>query len=141
MGATENLILASVLAEGETIISNAAMEPEIIDLQNMLNRMGAKIKGAGTPHIIIEGIKQLKDLSYHIMPDRIEAGSYLAMTGITGGKITINNVVPEHMEPILKKFNETGCKFNTMKSSIEMIAPKRLIATDIKTMPHPRVSN
>ncbi len=141
VGATENIILASVLADGETIILNAAMEPEIEDLQNVLNRMGAKVTGAGSNIIKIEGVKKLKDVSYHIMPDRIEAGSYLAMAAMSGGKIKLNNVNLEHMEPILYRFKEIGCKLNTMKNSIEMIAPKKLIASDIKTLPHPRISN
>ena len=103
VGATENIILASVYAEGVTNISNAAMEPEIVDLANCLNSMGAKIEGAGTSNVKITGVSRLKDISYKIMPDRIEAGSLLCMTAITGGKIKLNNCKPEHIIPVLNK--------------------------------------
>ena len=96
VGATENIILASVFAEGETTISNAAMEPEIIDLANCLNKMGAKIYGAGTSNIKITGVKNLKDISYNVMPDRIEAGSILCMVSATGGKVKLNNVIADN---------------------------------------------
>ena len=137
VGATENIMLASVLAEGETTITNAAMEPEIIDLQNMLNKMGAKVKGAGTNIIKITGVKALKEVGYTIMPDRIEAGTFLCAGAITGGKIQLNNVTPEHVTPILHKLEEAGCKIETFKNSIKLEAPKKLKAVDIKTMPYP----
>ncbi len=137
VGATENIILASVLAEGETIITIAAMEPELIDLQNFLNKMGAKIEGAGTNIIKITGVKTLKDVSYNVMPDRIEAGTLLCMTAITGGKTTINNVNIDHITPILHKLEETGAKLIISKNKVFIEAPKRLKATDIKTMPYP----
>ncbi len=137
VGATENIMLASVLAEGETTISNAAMEPEIVDLQNMLNKMGAKIKGAGTNIIRITGVKALKEVSYNVMPDRIEAGTFLCAGAITGGKVKLNNVVPEHLAPILHKLEECGCKIGTTKNTIKLEAPKKLKAVDIKTMPYP----
>ena len=137
VGATENIMLASVLAEGETIIANAAMEPEIVDLQNMLNKMGAKIEGAGTNIIKITGVKNLKEVSYTIMPDRIEAGTFLCAGAITAGKIKINNVNPSHLAPILHKLEECGCKIETQKNSIKLEAPKKLKAVDIKTMPYP----
>ena len=137
VGATENIIMASVLAEGETIITNAAMEPEIVDLQNFLNRMGAKIEGAGTNVIKIDGVKTLKDVSYNIMPDRIEAGTLLCATAITGGKIKINKVEPIHIGPVISKLEESGCKISVEKNSVILEAPKRLKAVDIKTMPYP----
>ncbi len=137
VGATENIMLASVLAEGETIITNAAMEPEIVDLQNMLNKMGAKIKGAGTNIVQITGVKNLKEVSYTIMPDRIEAGTFLCAGAITGGKIKLNNVNPSHLTPILHKLEECGCKIETQKCFIKLEAPKKLKAVDIKTMPYP----
>ncbi len=137
VGATENLILASVFAEGETIISNAAMEPEIIDLQLFLNKMGAKVEGAGTNTIIIKGVKRLKDVSYTVMPDRIEAGTFLCATAITNGNIQITNVEPTHMTPIISKLRECGCRIKTGKDEIFMQAPKRLNPTQIKTMPYP----
>lgn len=137
VGATENIIMAAVLADGETIITNAAMEPEIVDLQNFLNKMGAKVKGAGTNIIKIEGVKKLKSVSYNIMPDRIEAGTLLCMTAITGGNILLNNVNVEHINPIIHKLEESNCKIKTEKNIIILEAPKRLKALDIKTMPHP----
>lgn len=137
VGATENVILASVLAKGETILTNAAMEPEIIDLQNFLNKMGAKVEGAGTNVIKITGVQKLKDVSYNIMPDRIEAGTFLCMTGATAGKLKLNNVVPEHIGPVINKLKECGCKFETNKNNVIIDAPKRLKSVDIKTMPYP----
>lgn len=106
VGATENIILATVLSEGVTTISNAAMEPEIEDLANFLNKMGAKIEGAGTNQIKIKGVKQLKDVGYKIMPDRIEAGTFLCMAAATNGKIELINVAPEHITPIIDKLTE-----------------------------------
>lgn len=137
VGATENIILATVLAEGETVISNAAMEPEIVDLQNFLNRMGAKITGAGTNIIHIQGVKNLKNASYNIMPDRIETGTLLCMASITGGELILENTRPNHIIPITSKLEETGVKLEIEKNTIKLKAPKKLRATDIKTMPYP----
>ncbi len=137
VGATENVMLAAVLAEGETIITNAAMEPEIVDLQNMLNKMGAKIVGAGTNIIKITGVKTLKEVSYTVMPDRIEAGTFLCAGAITGGKIKLNRVNVENVMPIIHKLEECGCKIEIFKNSIKLEAPKKLKAVDIKTMPYP----
>ena len=137
VGATENVILAAVLAEGKTTITNAAMEPEIIDLQNFLNKMGAKVDGAGSNVITIEGVKNLKGVSYNIMPDRIEAGTMLCMAAITGGKVKVTNVVPEHLTPVLSKLEECGNKLAIGKNTIMLEAPKRLKAVDLKTMPYP----
>ena len=113
------------------------MEPEITDLANCLNRMGAKIEGAGTSNVKITGVQKLKDISYNIMPDRIEAGSLLCMTAITGGKIKLNNVILEHISPVVSKLEECGCKIQKEKNSILLEAPKKLKAVDIKTMPYP----
>ena len=113
------------------------MEPEIKDLQNFLNKMGAKVEGAGTNVIKITGVKKLKDISYNIMPDRIEAGTFLCAAGITGGKLQLNNVVPEHIGPIINKLEECGCKFQIEKNSVVIDAPKKLKPIDIKTMPYP----
>ena len=137
VGATENIILASVLGEGETVIRNAAMEPEIEDLQNFLNRMGAKIEGAGTHVIKIKGVHTLKDVSYNIMPDRIEAGTLLCAATITGGKIKLERVNAEHIKPVLDKLEEAGCKIEIEKNTIKLDAPKRLKSIDIRTMPYP----
>jgi UDP-N-acetylglucosamine 1-carboxyvinyltransferase len=125
------------LLSGETILTNAAMEPEIKDLQNFLNRMGAKVEGAGTNVIKITGVKKLKDVSYNIMPDRIEAGTFLCVAGATAGKLKLNNVVPEHIGPIINKLEECGCKFEINKNNIQIEAPKKLKSVDIKTMPYP----
>ena len=137
VGATENAILASVLAEGITTITNAAREPEIIDLQNFLNKMGAKIIGAGTNEIQITGVKKLKDISYNIMPDRIETGSFLCFAAATKGNIILENVNATHITPIISKLEEAECKIETSKNKIKIIAPKKLKAIDIKTMPYP----
>ena len=137
VGATENIILASVLEKGETTIINAAMEPEIVDLQNFLNRMGAKIEGAGTNIVKIKGVEKLHDVSYNIMPDRIEAGTLLCAAAITGGKIKLKQVEPNHITPILEKLNESGCKIKVEKNEIELESNKRLKAIDIRTMPYP----
>lgn len=137
VGATENIVLASCLGDGTTVITNAAREPEIEDMIKYLNKMGAKIKGAGTDRIEITGVKKLSEISYNIMPDRIEAGTYLVAGAITGGKVKITNVYPEHIEPILNKLEEANCKLTIGKNTIEIEAPKRVKAVDIKTMPYP----
>ena len=137
VGATENIILASVLAEGKTVITNAAREPEIVDLVNMLKKMGAIISGEGTNIIQIEGVKELKEVKYRIMPDRIETGTFLCAGAITGGKIKVINCIPEHIVPITSKLEEAGCNILIEKNSIELKAPTRLKAVELKTMPYP----
>ncbi len=137
VGATENIILASVLAEGETTITNAAMEPEIEDLAIFLNRMGAKIEGAGTNIVKITGVKKLKEVSYKVMPDRIETGTFLCAAAVTGGNLILNQVVPEHITPIIYKLQEAGAKIEVGNKKIEIQVPKKLKAVDIKTMPYP----
>lgn len=137
VGATENLILASILGEHIITINNAAKEPEIIDLANFLNKMGAKVYGAGSNVIRIIGVKKLKDISYKIMPDRIETGTLLIAGAITGGMVKVNNTVPEHIGPLLDKLSEAGCEIKINGNSISLLANKRLNAVDIKTMPYP----
>ena len=137
VGATENIMMASVMAKGVTTINNAAMEPEIVDLQNALNSMGAKIEGAGTNNIIIKGVEKLKDLSYNIIPDRIEAGTLLCGTAITGGNIRLQKVIPEHIKTLLNKLEEMGCDIKVDKNEVVLKAPKKLKAVDIKTLPYP----
>ena len=137
VGATENIMLAAVLGEGETVLKNAALEPEIVDLQNILNKMGAKIEGAGSSIIKITGVKRLKEISYHIMPDRIEAGTLLCMVAATGGKVMLKEVMPESVYQVLYKLEECGCQIETQKDSIILQSPKKLKATNIKTMPYP----
>ena len=136
-GATENAILASVLQEGTTIINNAAREPEIIDLQNFLNKMGAKVKGAGTSNIEIYGVNNLKDVSYNIMPDRIETGTFLCLSAINRTNLLIKNADANHITPVINKLEEMGCNLKVEKNEIEINAPKKLKAIDIKTMPYP----
>lgn len=137
VGATENIMLASVLAEGITEINNSAREPEIVDLQNFLNRMGAKVKGAGSNKIIIEGVKNLKDVSYNIMPDRIEAGTFLCAAVMTGGKVKLEEVNPNHLIPVVSKLEEMGCVLEVEKNSIILDVPKKVNAIELKTMPYP----
>ena len=137
VGATENIILAACLGEGTTIITNAAKEPEIEDLVKYLNKMGAKIKGIGTDRVEITGVKKLSEISYNIMPDRIETGTYLVAAAITGGNVKLIGVCPEHIEPILNKLEEANCKLVIEKNTIQIEAPKRVKAVDIKTMPYP----
>lgn len=137
VGATENLILSAVLASGETIIRNVAMEPEIIDLQNFLNRMGAKISGAGSNIIRVKGVKKLKEISYNIMSDRIETGTFLSMAAMTGGNIELLNADSEYIVPILNKLEEAGCRIYKEKKKIILNAPKRLKAIGFQTFPYP----
>ncbi len=137
VGATENTILASVLGTGTTIITNAAMEPEIIDLQKFLNKMGAKVEGAGTNLIKITGVRNLKDVSYNIMPDRIETGTILCMAAITSGKVRLKSIKTDHIIPVINKLEETGAKFKTEQDGLIIEGPKRLKGVDIKTMPYP----
>ena len=137
VGATENIILASVMAKGKTVITNAAKEPEIVDLQKFLNKMGANIEGAGTDMIEIVGVEKLKNVSYNIMPDRIEAGTFLCVAAITGANLTLEEVEPSHITPIIHKLEEMGCKIEAFKRKINIKGPKKLKAVDIKTMPYP----
>jgi UDP-N-acetylglucosamine 1-carboxyvinyltransferase len=137
VGATENAILASVFAEGITIITNVAREPEIVDLQNFLNKMGAKVNGAGSDIIEIEGVKKLKEISYNIMPDRIETGTFLCLAAATNGNLIVKNTEPLCITPIIDKLEETECKVCVEKKDIKIMAPKKLKSIDIKTMPYP----
>lgn len=137
VGATENIMLASVIGNHEVTINNSAMEPEIIDLANFLNRAGAKIYGAGTNIIKIKGVEKLKEVSYKIMPDRIEAGTFLVAGAITGGTIKVNEVCLEHIAPVIAKLKECGCEIITDKKSIYLSSGKKLKSVDIKTMPYP----
>ena len=137
VGATENLILASVFADGETVIFNAAAEPEIIDLQNFLNKMGARVSGAGSNIVKVAGVKRLKEISYNVMPDRIEAGTFLAYGAMTGGNVELLHVNCEHIVPVISKLEEAGCKIFKEKDRIILNAPKRLRAVNIQTLPYP----
>lgn len=137
VGATENIILATVLSTGTTTINNAAMEPEIIDMVQFLKKMGAKIQGEGTNQIIIDGVEKLSGVSYNIMPDRIEAGTILCAVAATGGNVILDNVMPEHLTAVINKLEETGCKIEINKKKITLNAPRKLKSIDIKTMTYP----
>lgn len=134
---TENLMMAAVLADGETIIENAACEPEVVDLANALISMGADIRGAGTNIIKIRGVNKLKPLDYHIIPDRIEAGTFLAAAGITRGKIKIKGCNSEHMDAVIIKLGEAGLKITKEKDGLIAEGSERLASIDVKTMPYP----
>lgn len=137
VGATENIMMAATLAEGTTIIENAAEEPEIVDLANFLNEMGANIKGAGTNTIRIKGVKKLKGAEHNIIPDRIEAATYMVAAAITKGDITIENVIMDHLKPVVAKLKEAGCEVEEMENSVRVIGPEVIQPIDIKTLPHP----
>ena len=137
VGATENLIIAAVLAEGKTVIENAASEPEIVDLASFLTKMGANITGAGTDTIIIEGVERVYGTEHTIMPDRIEAGTLMTAAAVTCGDITLSNVVPEHIKPVTAKLRESGVEIIEYESEIRVRNNKRPVAVDIKTHPFP----
>ena len=137
VGATENIIMAAVLAEGETIIDNAAMEPEIVDLASFLNKLGADIKGAGTSTIRVKGVKKLGGGVHSIIPDRIEAGTFMVASAITGGDIIVENVITSHIKPVIAKLKEIGCQVIENGDSVRVIGTKNLKPTDIKTLPYP----
>lgn len=138
VGATENIMLASTKAEGTTIIRNAAKEPEIVDLQNYLNKAGAKISGAGTSVIIIEGVDKLKNVTHNTIPDRIVAGTYMVASAITGGEIIIKNVVIDHLQAIIAKLKEAGCLIYDDNNSIKVIGPKKINSIEmVQTLPYP----
>ncbi|NLB52875.1 MAG: UDP-N-acetylglucosamine 1-carboxyvinyltransferase [Syntrophomonadaceae bacterium] len=137
VGATENIIMAATLIPGTTIIRNAAREPEIIDLQNFLNRMGAKIRGAGLDSIRIEGVTRLGGVEHTVIPDRIEAGTFMAAAAITRGDVYIENVVHEHIQPTIAKLRETGAEIILTNCGIRIIGNRKMRSTDIKTMPYP----
>lgn len=137
VGATENIIMAAVLAEGQTIIENAAIEPEIVDLANFLTRMGAEIKGAGTDTIKINGVNKLQGATHAVIPDRIEAGTFMVAAAITGGDVRIENVLPDHLKPVTAKLREAGVEVSEELTAIHVNASGKLKALDIKTHPYP----
>ena len=137
VGATVNIMLAAVKAEGLTVIENAAKEPHIVDLANFLNCMGADIFGAGTDVIKIRGVKTLKGVNYSIIPDQIEAGTYMVMAAATGGDVTVDNVIPKHLESITAKLQEIGVNVEEYSESVRVYCDKPLKKCNVKTMPHP----
>lgn len=137
VGATENIMMAASLAAGTTILENAAEEPEIVDLANYLNKMGAKIRGAGTDTIRIEGVEKLHGADYTIIPDRIEAGTYMIAAAMTGGDIVVENVLPEHQKPLIAKLREAGAVVEEDIDKVRVIGKNPLKAVSIKTLPYP----
>lgn len=137
VGATENIMMAAALAEGMTTIENAAKEPEIVDLANYLNKMGADIVGAGTETIRIYGVEKLYGTTHTIIPDRIEAGTYMVAAAITGGNVLVENVESEHLRSVISKLEEVGVSVREEGTGLRVIGPKELKATDIKTLPYP----
>ncbi|NLX63958.1 MAG: UDP-N-acetylglucosamine 1-carboxyvinyltransferase [Clostridiaceae bacterium] len=137
VGATENLLTAAVLAEGRTVIENAASEPEIVDLASFLTKMGAKISGAGTDTITIDGVDKVYGAEHTIMPDRIEAGTFMVAAALTGGDITLKNVVPEHLKPVTAKLRESGMEIIEGDDTIRVKGVRRPLPLDIKTHPFP----
>lgn len=137
VGATENIMMAAVLAEGTTIIENVAEEPEIVDLANFLNKMGAKIRGAGTNTIKITGVDQLTPMEHTVIPDRIEAGTYMVAAAMTRGDVLVDNVIVDHIKPVIAKLREVGCMVEEYESSVRVIGPEVIEPTNIKTLPHP----
>ena len=137
VGATMNIMMAAALAQGTTTIENAAKEPHIVDLANFLNSMGADIKGAGTDSIKIRGVERLTGGTYCIIPDQIEAGSYMVAAAITKGDITLHNVIPKHMEPITAKLRAAGCEVEEFDDALRIRRTGELKPLKLKTMPHP----
>ena len=137
VGATEHIMMAATTAEGTTVIENAAEEPEIVDLANFLNSMGANVRGAGPNVIKIEGVEKLHGTTYTIIPDRIEAGSYMIAAAITGGDLLVKNVIIDHIKPLIAKMIECGVEIIEEGSNLRVRSNGRLKAVDIKTMPYP----
>lgn len=137
VGATENLMMAAAMADGTTYIENAAREPEIVDLANFLNKMGAKIKNAGSDVIEIGGVRSLRGAKYTVIPDRIEAGTFMIGCAITGGEITLKNVNPIHLEAIITKLQEMGIEISSDGEIIHVKGNKKLRGVEVKTMPYP----
>ncbi|CAM3459698.1 UDP-N-acetylglucosamine 1-carboxyvinyltransferase [Marinicrinis lubricantis] len=139
VGATENIMMAASLAKGTTVIENAAKEPEIVDLANYLNAMGAKVRGAGTGVIRIEGVERLKGVVHSVIPDRIEAGTYMMAAAITGGDVYIDGAISDHLKPVISKMQEMGVNVVEDENGIRVFVPKdrTLKAVDVKTLPYP----
>ena len=137
VGATINVLLAAVMAEGDTIIENPAKEPHVVDLANMLNSMGARIRGAGTDVIRIRGVQKLHKTEYMVIPDQIEAGTYMFAAAITKGEVTVANVIPKHLESITSKLVDIGCEVEEYDEAVIVRGCEQLTATQVKTLPYP----
>jgi UDP-N-acetylglucosamine 1-carboxyvinyltransferase len=134
---TENVMMAAVLAKGRTVLENAAREPEVEELANVLNKMGARIEGAGSDVITIDGVDELRPMDHAIIPDRVEAGTFLVAAAITGGNVLVKHAIPEHLEAVLLKLREAGCTLTTEEGGIRCKGPKVLKPVDIRTAEHP----
>lgn len=137
VGATINIMLAAAMAEGRTILENAAKEPHVVDVANFLNCMGADIKGAGTDVIRINGVKKLHAAEYTIVPDQIEAGTFMCAAAVTGGDITVKNVIPKHLESISAKLMEMGVEIEEKDDAVRVCSKNKMVSTNIKTLPYP----
>ena len=137
VGATENILMAAAVADGKTVIENAAEEPEIVDLVTFLNSMGANIKGAGTDVIRIRGVERLHKTEYPIIPDQIEAGTFMFAAAATHGDVTVKNVIPKHLESISAKLSEIGCEVTESDDAVRVVASRPLKHTQVKTLPYP----
>jgi UDP-N-acetylglucosamine 1-carboxyvinyltransferase len=137
VGATINVMMAATMAEGTTIIENSAKEPHVVDLANFLNSMGANIKGAGTDVIRIRGVQKLHGTEYTIIPDQIEAGTFMFAAAVTKGDVTVKNIIPKHLESITAKLLEIGCEVEETDDCIRVVASKPLQHTQVKTLPYP----
>ena len=137
VGATINIMMAASMAEGKTVIENAAKEPHVVDVANFLNSMGANIRGAGTDVIRIVGVEKLHKTEYSVIPDQIEAGTFMFAAAATGGDVTVKNVIPKHLEATTAKLEEIGCEVEEFDDAVRVRAPKRLHRTHVKTLPYP----
>lgn len=137
VGATINIMLAAALAEGKTVIENAAKEPHVVDVANFLNSMGANIKGAGTDVVRITGVPRLHATEYSIIPDQIEAGTFMLAAAITKGDVTVKNVIPKHLESTTAKLLEMGCQVEESDDAVRVVASRKLESTQVKTLPYP----
>ncbi|WP_315796475.1 UDP-N-acetylglucosamine 1-carboxyvinyltransferase [Paenibacillus sp. BIC5C1] len=137
VGATQNIMMAATLAEGVTVLENAAKEPEIVDLANFLNGMGAKVRGAGTGVIRIEGVEKLSGVKHTVIPDRVEAGTYMAAAAISGGDVYIEGAISDHLGSVIAKLEEMGVTIHPDENGVRVIADRPLKAVDVKTLPYP----
>lgn len=137
VGATQNIMMAATLAKGTTVIENVACEPEIVDLANVLNKMGAKVRGAGTETIRVEGVTALHGTTHHVVQDRIEAGTFMVAAALTQGDILVRDAISEHNKPLISKLEEMGVTVIDEDAGVRVIGPKVLKPTNVKTMPHP----
>jgi len=137
VGATINIMMAASMAEGRTVIENCAKEPHVVDVANFLNSMGANIKGAGTDVIRIVGVEKLHATEYSIIPDQIEAGTFMFAAACTGGDVTVRNVIPKHLDATISKLLEIGCEVEEFDTAVRVIAPERLSSANVKTLPYP----